>query len=159
MNLHHSLRRIVVVLAVAAVAAPMAQARTSGLDDWFRDSGAKALRLAVQPQTVVVDAYFRDARSTRSNPVQRIMAQEDYRGVADDYFRDASNPVLIRVTGGGFDWGDAGIGAAGGFALALAVAGSGLMVLRRRMGGGGQTGSRYEYKSGKCRTGHRLGPP
>ena len=47
-------------------------------------------------------------------------------------------PVSPRS--GGFDWGDAGIGATSGFALALIVAGSLLFLLRRRSRGqGGST--------------------
>jgi hypothetical protein len=35
-----------------------------------------------------------------------------------------SEPIVVRVDGGGFRWGDAGIGAAAGFGVALVVAGS-----------------------------------
>ena len=41
--------------------------------------------------------------------------------------------VRIHTTpGGGFDWGDAGIGAAGGLALAMIALGGGLTVSQRR---------------------------
>jgi hypothetical protein len=38
------------------------------------------------------------------------------------------------MPGGGFDWGDAGIGAAGGLALSIAGLGTALVVMRRRPG-------------------------
>ena len=47
-------------------------------------------------------------------------------------------PTIVRVTaaGGGFNWGDAGIGAAAGLAIATLVAGGGLALTERRSGGG-----------------------
>jgi hypothetical protein len=43
-------------------------------------------------------------------------------------------PTIVRVTtpASGFDWGDAGIGAAGGLALSVTAAGAGLVVSQRR---------------------------
>ena len=45
-----------------------------------------------------------------------------------------SEPTIVRVTSGngGFDWGDAGIGAAGGLALSMLAVGGGLLVTERR---------------------------
>lgn len=48
---------------------------------------------------------------------------------------DVQKPVSARS--GGFDWGDAGIGATSGFAFALILAGSLLFLLRRRSRGQG----------------------
>jgi hypothetical protein len=42
--------------------------------------------------------------------------------------------TLVRVSNGEFDWTDAGLGAAGGFGIALVLLGSGLIVLRRGAG-------------------------
>ena len=46
----------------------------------------------------------------------------------------ASTPTIVRMSSGngGFDWGDAGIGAAGGFALSMLGLGSVLAVSQRR---------------------------
>jgi hypothetical protein len=43
-------------------------------------------------------------------------------------------PTILRINspGGGFDWGDAGIGAAGGVALAMVGVGGALVVSQRR---------------------------
>jgi hypothetical protein len=42
----------------------------------------------------------------------------------------SERPTLVRVSGRGFDWMDFGVGAIGGFGIALALMGAMLMVLR-----------------------------
>ena len=44
-------------------------------------------------------------------------------------------PTLVSASSGGFDWTDAGIGAASGFGIALVFFGAGLVLLRRGTGG------------------------
>ena len=44
-------------------------------------------------------------------------------------------PTLVLASSGGFDWTDAGIGAASGFGIALVFFGAGLVRLRRGTGG------------------------
>lgn len=46
----------------------------------------------------------------------------------------ATPPTIVRVnaSNGGFDWGDAGIGAGGGFALAMIGLGGALLASQRR---------------------------
>jgi hypothetical protein len=63
-----------------------------------------------------------------SNPI----LQNDIRhfGNSSGIPRQVGNPVVVRVEGG-FDWTDAGVGAAGGVGLALVV-GVGTFSLRRR---------------------------
>jgi hypothetical protein len=47
----------------------------------------------------------------------------------------ASTPATpVATSGGGFDWADAGIGAAGGLVLSIAAFGTALVVIRRRPG-------------------------
>ncbi len=48
--------------------------------------------------------------------------------------RSAPRATIVRVSpgSGGFDWGDAGIGAAGGLALSMVALGGGLAVSQRR---------------------------
>jgi hypothetical protein len=145
MKARHYLSRIALVLAVAAVSAPLAQA--SSPDDWFRDAGAIRHRVASAPGPVAIDDWFRSSGTPRTlaGIATSSVAVDDYfRGAGstsqvtrqspaavDDYFR---TPALVSAGGSGFDWGDAGIGAGSGFGLALALAGLGLIVLRRRMG-------------------------
>jgi len=45
-----------------------------------------------------------------------------------------SEPIVVRVDDGGFRWGDAGIGAAAGFGVALVLAGSLALTERRDRG-------------------------
>ena len=45
-----------------------------------------------------------------------------------------SEPIVVRVDDGGFRWGDAGIGAAAGFGVALVLAGSLALTGRRDRG-------------------------
>ena len=74
-------------------------------------------------------------------------ARYDYRGAAESpgiragtqplspvTNRTAPPATVVRVSAatGGFDWGDAGIGAAGGLALSLVAIGGGLAVSQRR---------------------------
>jgi len=47
---------------------------------------------------------------------------------------EASVVTAIKVPGDGFDWGDAGIGAAGGIAILAILAGMGMAVTHRRHG-------------------------
>ena len=67
------------------------------------------------------------AHAGQPSPIQRIIAQEDYKGAAQRSLRRAA-PVVVTIHDGGFDWGDAGIGAAGALALGLLGAGGILLV-------------------------------
>ncbi len=131
MKAGHLLSRIAVVLVVAAVSAPLAQAR--GIDDWFRDASATRQVLVSSPSAALIDDWFRTPGMLRAlaGTAPSSVAVDDYfRGASvgavtqtpvavDDYFR---GPALAPASGTGFDWGDAGIGAASGFAALAAVA-------------------------------------
>jgi hypothetical protein len=67
------------------------------------------------------------AHAGQPSPIQRIIVQEDYKGVAQRALRHAA-PVVVTIRDGGFDWTDAGIGAAGAVALGLLGAGGVLLV-------------------------------
>jgi hypothetical protein len=50
---------------------------------------------------------------------------------------ESAAPTIVRISSpnGGFDWGDAGIGAAGGFALSMIAIGGALVVSQNRTRG------------------------
>ena len=156
-------KAIVLGALVAAFAAPVTQAgtklpaasgapatHTSGIvDDYFR-----AQRAAVA-QPAVADDYFRDRPQALPDVFERYVAAHPNGRGLDLAYPDAFERAVIRgpsaylvpsvsqAGSGGLNWGDAGIGAASGFVLALALVGLGLGVLRRRMG---------ETKTGKAAT-------
>jgi hypothetical protein len=125
-----------------------------GLDDWFRDGATNVRSLAVGAQSGLVDDWFRDAQGTG-----RSLAAASTSGpYIDAWFRgtqqvpSAQPPAVypndragilgadptglaresMVVTATGFDWNDAGIGAASGFGLALMLFGAILLTLRHR---------------------------
>jgi hypothetical protein len=95
--------------ATVAVIASLAPAGAFAGQDWrspdARDAG--------QPKVVIQDLRSPDARD-----------------VADH--RPVVAARVIDVSSGGFDWGDAAIGAGGTVGIVLVLAGAGLTVTRRR---------------------------
>ena len=95
-------KAIVLGAVVAALAAPVSQAGTKlppdpglggriGYNILYRDQLRAASEAPATRASGIVDDYFREQRAT---PVQRIIAQEQARGLAvDDYFRDGE-PTL-----------------------------------------------------------------
>lgn len=70
--------------------------------------------------------------TTFSGPaaVKTIVVSPDDRAFARNN-PSVSSPTLVRVADGGFDWTDAGVGAASGFGVALVILGAGLAFTRR----------------------------
>ena len=109
---HRMTTTAAVILSLAAAGAPTAIARPVGADT------ATAANQA--PATV----YSRPDKSLFP--------------IATPYSGDTANAtaphavVRARTPGNGFDWGDAGIGAAGGLALAMLGVGGGLVISHHR---------------------------
>jgi hypothetical protein len=116
---------ITAAAAVLALVGPSAVLAGSGPDDravprgttFSQSNGTlpddralpRSTTLTVAPKNVVVSP---DDRSfSRSVPVAR--------------------PTFVRVSNGGFDWTDAGVGAASGFGIALVLLGAGMIFVRR----------------------------
>ena len=124
MSHRHLIHIATIGLAVVAVAAPVAAAQ----QDLRSPDAADAAN------TALTRAHDQQAQDYRSPDVQDT-AQG--RGTFT-----APSVTVVRVaepvgTGsGGFDWGDAGIGAGGVLALVLIAVGGVLMVTHRRRGGG-----------------------
>ncbi len=112
------LRRLVLGLAVAAVAVPTAQARPD-------EGGALS-----QPEQ-----FVQGVTDFPSSVVDRPVRGAEYgqfayrRALPQDY---GVRTIQVAERPGGFDWGDAGIGAAGMLALFSIAVGSTLLVVGRR---------------------------
>jgi F0F1-type ATP synthase membrane subunit c/vacuolar-type H+-ATPase subunit K len=115
---------LVVGLAALAVAAPLAGAGNTHVDDYWRDQA-----LAANPSDTIVDDYFRDQPAPVSIPANTIV---------DDYFRD---PPAAVSSGTGFDWADFGIGVAAAVGGMLVLTGLGLGLIAARQSRGGRTHS------------------
>jgi hypothetical protein len=138
------LRRLVLGLAVAAVAVPVAQARPDegGLQGNSVTSAPNGLPTRADdkvgiglPNGLVAHP---DNRADRSGPgyeptIDAVYRQSEYRGILpSDYGLPntiAKPTVVVADRPDGFDWGDAGIGAGTLFAVVL-LAGGGVLVTR-----------------------------
>ena len=106
------LSAVLAVLAAGAVAAPGANAASSG------------------PMSEVVSGHgygLRSVPAASSGPVSEVVSGHGY-----GFPNAPSNvaPAVSTSSGGGFDWGDAGIGAAAVVSL-LGLAGGAILVVRR----------------------------
>ncbi len=115
-------RTITLVLTLAALAAPgaLAQSPVQRIISQERARGHDPRVVGATPQAA-------------ATPVQRIIAQEQARrGDLALYGAPASAPIQI-VEPGGFDWGDAGIGAVFAVALMLVAFGTTLVLRHGRV--------------------------
>jgi hypothetical protein len=101
------IRRLALTLAVAAVAAPAAQARVD-------ESGASADVAAVRPDD-------RAARFAPTGSVELVAVRPDDRAAR---FAPTGSVELVAVRPDGLDWGDVGIGAGSLFGLILVATGA-----------------------------------
>ena len=116
-------RTILVLLAFAAIAAPVATA-----------TGAAAL----SPVQRIIRQEDRGGHvsvqsSAALTPAQRILVQEDARRNDPALLGTGPAPTVVQVVGsGGFHWGDAGIGAAVIVAVVLTLVGTTMVVRSSR---------------------------
>jgi hypothetical protein len=124
--------RLSLVLAVLVFAvAPLATAAVKdGRSPDTKDAAALASFDGRSPDTLDAAAL---ASTSRTAPLAPAAVVD---GRSPDTRDAAARAVIVPVSvGTGFDWGDAGIGAAGGFAIALVVGGALLVVTLRHHGG------------------------
>ena len=121
-------RRIVTVAIAAGLALTLVPVAGSGIKDG-RSPDTKDAALAAQTQ--IADGRSPDtldaaaaAHSVPSTPID--LRSPDTKDAAQ-LAHSPSTAVVVQSGSGTFDWTDAGIGAAGGFAIALILAG--LLVL------------------------------
>jgi hypothetical protein len=84
---------------------------------------------------------------------RKLVESPEVQGMVDrvsSEIRATPAVVEVQAPSGGFDWGDAGIGAAGMLALFSIAGGAALLIAgRRRRGGGGQRGDPMSQAEGR----------
>jgi hypothetical protein len=130
------LRTTTVAALVVAAALPTAAAGSQDLR--MPDTRDAAGRSPSGGSTVNQDLRSPDARDAAERPASPVVHQD----LRSPDTRDAANgvqpaqPVIVSVPAeapvGGFDWGDAGIGAAGGIAILTIFGGLGSLAVQRR---------------------------
>jgi len=123
----HNKTALAVTLALGAISAPAASAH-GGQAGWV-----------VRPNPDQQAAQLARAAATR--PAQNTWV---VRPNPDEQYQLPAPTTIVRVTDphGGFDWADAGIGAAGTLGLILAATGGTLLLARRRNDPNTPTGPR-----------------
>ena len=125
--------RLSIATAVAALTlvAPVAALAGGSPDDRALPRGTTWN----QPQQISPDDRAVSRGTTFSEPVatKTIIVSPDDRAFARSN-PSVARPTLILAAGGGFDWTDAGVGAASGFGIALVLLGAGLAFTRRGSG-------------------------
>lgn len=114
------------VAAVFALVAPISALAAGGSDD-----------RAVPRGTTFSQSSGPDDRALPRSTTVFVAPKNDVVSPDDRSFARSTAPVrptLVRVASGGFDWTDAGIGAASGFGLALVLLGAALAFTRRGTG-------------------------
>jgi hypothetical protein len=113
-------------VALALVVAPAAQSVGMHPDD-------RALSRASSPDLVGSPHPDDRAISRATSPDLVGSSHPDDRALprAASPIDPAEPPTLVRVSDRGFDWTDFGVGAVGGFGIALSLMGAALLVLRR----------------------------
>jgi hypothetical protein len=141
-----TIRSLVVALAVAAIAAPVAQAgfqarsersqvegpassfysspayhalmvRSEAMNTWYREHS-----------TVIPDAFSRELTKAQS-VAAAVRHVDDRAGIRGPGI--TQTPQLVSSTGDGFDWGDASIGAGVALVGGIVLVGGGLALIRR----------------------------
>ena len=132
------------VVLVSAATAALAVPATAAAQQDLRSPDARDAATSAVPQPAQDlrspdgrDAATLPARPQQLRPVQDLRspdAVDGARGVPPS--APVASPVtVIRSAGGGFDWGDAGIGAGGALAVVLLGAGGVLLAGQRRGAG------------------------
>jgi hypothetical protein len=127
--------RLSVIASAAALALVGTSAALAGIspDDRALPKGTSWSQVAQGAGTLPDDRAL--ARGTSWTVMSRgAVVSPDDRSFARS-FSVLERPTLVSASSGGFDWTDAGIGAASGFGIALVLFGGGLVLLRRGTGG------------------------
>lgn len=127
----YHLRRLVLAFGVAAIAASGAQAQAVRPDDRADRGIATPASGPVSVVTLNDRAHHGIVPGSEAPPRPDDRADRSIHAVADATLPVNSAPIRI-VEATGFDWADAGIGAAAGFGFMLLAAGGAFVAHRRR---------------------------
>jgi hypothetical protein len=127
--------RLSVIASAAALALVGTSAALAGIspDDRALPKGTSWNQVAQEPGTLPDDRALARGTSWAVMSKGAVVSPDD-RSFARS-LPLLEGPRLVSASSGGFDWTDAGIGAASGFGIALVFFGAGLVLLRRGTGG------------------------
>jgi hypothetical protein len=132
----HITKSVAVALAVGAFAAPVASA--GPIADYSRQD--KQLSPSTQqglppilpaPNPSQSAAIQRAEQQAAQGRAQTLLSGARYSNAETNAYPSRS-AVRVNAQDGSFDWGDAGIGAAGGLVLSVVAIGGGLVLVQRR---------------------------
>ena len=132
-----------VALAVGALAAPVASAgpiadNAYSLQDKQLSPSTQSLGVQGAPPILPAPNPSQSAAIQRAEQraaqglAQALPNSAKYSTAETNAYPIRSGVVRVAATNGGFDWGDAGIGAAGGLVLSIVAIGGGLVLVQRR---------------------------
>jgi hypothetical protein len=116
---------ITAAAAVLALVGPSAVLAGNGPDDRAQPRGTTFS----QSNGTLPDDRALPRSTTSPATSKNVIGSPDDRSFARSV--PIARPTLVQVSNGGFDWADAGIGAATGFGIALVLVGAGLTLMRR----------------------------
>jgi hypothetical protein len=125
---------VVLALALAAASAPGASARPVGPDAATAANGQSSTAVRPNPdqQTGTGATANRTSAAVYSRQDKSIVPSTAPSTTARVAQASAAPPVVrLQAPASGFDWGDAGIGAAGGLALSMLGLGGALLISQR----------------------------
>jgi hypothetical protein len=117
--------------AVLALVAPTVALAGASPDDRAMPRGT-TFSDAGQPSGMSPDDRALPRSTTVTVASKNVVVSPDDRSFSRSV--PVARPIFVRVSNGGFDWTDAGVGAASGFGIAIVLLGAGMIFLRRGSG-------------------------
>lgn len=138
----HITKATAVALAVGAFAAPVASAGAIADNMVLQDkqvslsapsSGGQGVPpILPAPNPAQSAAIQRAEQRAAQGFAQTVPISARYSSAETNAYPSRSAVVQVTASDGGFDWADAGIGAAGGLVLSIVAIGGGLVLVERR---------------------------
>jgi hypothetical protein len=133
---HRIGKTAVLILSLAAAGAPAASAQPIGVNTANPTNGQSSTAARPNPDEQIVTGATANRTSARiySRQDKSIVSATSPSTTAGSIAKASAAPSAVRVQAPatGFDWGDAGIGAASGLALSLIGLGGALVVSQHR---------------------------